>query len=92
MRTRKSSTLPTNEPIVDEWLGSTQRYEGLPLALRVRPLADSPEHRARWPHFAAVTHVLAQVRGDGLPEPAYNETLDAFDAAVIHKLDAGVRA
>jgi Family of unknown function (DUF695) len=41
------------------------------------------------PRLAALTQVLAHVRSDGLPEPAYNETLSDFDHAVIHELDAG---
>jgi len=69
------------------WLGSTVEHEGHPLALRVRPHADSTVNRERLPHLVAVTHHLDRVREDGLPEAAYNNELAAFDADVIESLE-----
>jgi hypothetical protein len=71
----------------DEWLVAIVRHEGFPLALRVRAHADSPRHRKRWPRLAEITHTLAKVRRNGLPQTAYNEGLAEFDHAVIVALE-----
>ena len=71
-----------------EWLVATVKYEGYPLALRVRPHADTVEHRSRLPFVAAVTHHLALTRADGMPEPDYNDSLAVLDHAVIGTLEA----
>ncbi len=68
------------------WLGATVTYEGFPLALRVRPRADSPARRKSFPYLAIVTHRLAKVRRDGLPEPAYNLGLADLDHCIIQML------
>lgn len=61
------------------WLSAIKECEGAPIALRVRPDMDTPEHRAGFPFLAVVTHALAVVRADGLPDADYNDTLTAFD-------------
>jgi hypothetical protein len=63
-------------------------YEGQPMALRVRPDADTAENRALYPRLAVVTHRLAEVRSDGLPESNYNDGLPTFELAVIEALEA----
>jgi hypothetical protein len=64
------------------WLTGMTRYEGYPLALRVRPSADSAANRAAFPHLGVVTHQLANVRDNGLPETEYNASLEDFDVAL----------
>lgn len=61
----------------------------------MRPNADTPEARARYRFLAAVTHSLARVRADGLPETDYNDGLGELDAAVleaIEKVGSGLTA
>jgi hypothetical protein len=70
-----------------EWLGATVEYEGFPLALRVRPQADSPANQTKLPHLVALTHHLDHVRADGLPKAGYNDTLDSFDGDVVECLE-----
>ena len=69
------------------WLTATVQYQGFPLALRVRPGAGTAEQRARLWTLAVVTHRLAQVRADGMPEPDYNDGLADLDGAVIRALE-----
>jgi hypothetical protein len=71
-----------------EWLGSTVEYEGFPLALRVRPRAGTVEHRASLSQLAAITHKLAQVRSNGLPESDYNDSLADLDHSIITSLES----
>lgn len=54
----------------------------------VRVNADTPEHRAAYGRLAIVVHTLKHVRPDGLPEPAYNQSLAAVDADVVESLEA----
>ena len=61
------------------WLTWMAEYEGFPLALRVRPEADSAANRAKFTHLARITHHLAEVKRNGLPKDAYNESLAGFD-------------
>lgn len=58
------------------------RYEGFPLALRVRPNADTSANRAALMSLGVVTHQLPQVRDNGLPESEYNNSLEDFDLAL----------
>ncbi|KQV87170.1 hypothetical protein ASD15_28425 [Massilia sp. Root351] len=62
-----------------KWLGASFTYEGFPLALRVRPAADSDRNRARFPQLVRITHQLASVSDNGLPETGYNRSLAGFD-------------
>ena len=64
------------------WLTAMTRYEGFPLALRVRPKADTSSNRATLTSLGAVAHQLAQVRDDGLPQDEYNSALEDFDLAL----------
>ena len=68
------------------WLGATVNYRGAPLALRVSPRADSPARRRSFPYLVVLTHHLAKVRSNGLPDPGYNDTLAEFDATIISTL------
>ena len=58
------------------------RYEGFPLALRVRPNADTSANRAALASLGVVTHQLSQLRDNGLPESEYNSSLEDFDLAL----------
>ncbi|MGC4031895.1 MAG: DUF695 domain-containing protein [Tepidisphaeraceae bacterium] len=62
-----------------EWVTTLTEHEGAPLALRVRPHANTPENRKQYGLRIAVVHELAEVRTDGLPTPKYNDSLSAFD-------------
>lgn len=72
----------------DSWLTAMVEHEGAPLALRVRQHAGTPNHRARLTRLVAVTHVLAQVRPNGLPEAAYNDSLIDLDGDIVAALEA----
>jgi hypothetical protein len=61
------------------WLTAMAQYEGFPLALRVRPAADTAANRKRFPHLATVTHQLKHVKRNGLPKAKYNQSLAEFD-------------
>ena len=61
------------------WETALFTYEGMPLALRVRPAADSAENRVAYPHLVIVAHELAQVKSNGLPSDEYNQSLFQFD-------------
>jgi hypothetical protein len=64
------------------WLTAMAEYEGLPLALRVRPNADSPTNRAQFAKLVLVSQELAEVTSNGLPVAKYNDSLAEFDHAV----------
>jgi hypothetical protein len=78
--------LEMHDPLKAQWLGSTVRHEGFPLALRVRPDADSPANQKALPHLVALTHHLDQVRVDGLPEAAYDDGLALFDGVDLTRV------
>ena len=61
------------------WLTTTETYQGLSLALWVRPAADTPENRTAFPHLGLVTHQLGKVKPNGLPDNDYNRSLFHFD-------------
>jgi len=75
------------------WLTALVTYKGLPLALRVRPAADTVANRAAFPTLTIVTHELAQVKSNGLPADTYNHSLMQFDLdlqAAIEGSDEGL--
>ena len=75
------------------WLTALVTYEGLPLALRVRPAANTAANRAAFPTLAIVTHDLAEVKSNGLPADTYNHSLFQFDMdlqAAIEGTDEGL--
>ena len=71
------------------WLIGTTRHKDFPLALRVRPDADTPTNRATFSSLGVVTHQLAKVRDDGLPETEYNDSLEDFDIALQEAMAGG---
>lgn len=77
-----------SEATDDQWLGKTSRYEGLPLALRVRPYVVTLENQRNFPQLAAITLQLSRVRADGMPESDYNDTLAALDAELIELFES----
>lgn len=52
------------------------------MALRVWPNLDSAKRKALYPRPVCVTHALAEVPPNGLPESVYNESLWDLDAAI----------
>ncbi len=72
-----------------QWLTATVEHDGLPLLLRVRPAADSPANRTKYPHVALVSHAMSKVDSNGLPEANYNDLLADFDDDVHAILERG---
>jgi hypothetical protein len=68
--------------VAPEWLAAIVEQEGVPVALRVRPDIDTAKHKSTYPLLVRVTHKLAQVQENGLPEPGYNKTLFDLDLAI----------
>ncbi|HSU69373.1 MAG TPA: DUF695 domain-containing protein, partial [Tepidisphaeraceae bacterium] len=64
------------------WLTAMAEYEGLPLALRIRPGADNPGNRSKFPRLVLVSHELDDASSNGLPAAQYNDSLADFDHAV----------
>jgi len=75
-----------------DWLSSQSTYEGFPIYFR-RPdirFAEYSSLCADFPLRLTVTHFLAQVKDNGLPEADYNASLADFDHALIGLLrDSG---
>jgi hypothetical protein len=72
----------------DPWLTAMVEHEGYPLALRVRPAVDTPGNRSLYRRLLLVTHQLARVRSNGLPESNYNESLAGFDSDIFQFLES----
>lgn len=68
-----------------QWLTATVDYEGLPLALRVKPSIDE-ERTSVCPHLGSISQALKTTRPDGMPESTYNSQLADFDAFVHESL------
>ncbi len=71
------------------WLTAMAEHEGLPLALRVRPGADTPANRAKFATLVLASHELAEVTSNGLPVATYNDALADFDHAVHGAIEQG---
>src|SRR5262245_29866137 len=78
--------MPATKKKPPKWLGATVTYEGFPLALRVRPQVDTDANKAAYPKLVCVTHKLAHVRQNGIPESDYNHGLLDFDLAIINAI------
>jgi hypothetical protein len=72
---------------LDPWLTNLVEHEGFPLALRVRPNIDTADNRSAFSRLLLVTHELAQVRSNGLPESRYNHLLSDFDQDMFQFLE-----
>src|SRR5579872_4112198 len=81
--------MPAREKKDAPWVSAMAEFEGLPLALRVRPAADFPANRTRYPRVALVSHALSQVTSNGLPEASYNDLLADFDQEVHTFIERG---
>lgn len=71
------------------WLTAMAEYEGLPLALRVRPNADTSANRKKFPKLMLASHELAEVTSNGLPVAEYNDSLADFDHGMIEAIEQG---
>lgn len=69
------------------WLTAMAEYEGLPLALRVRPNADTPANRTKFPKLLLASHELTEVTSNGLPVAKYNGSLADFDHGMIGAIE-----
>lgn len=65
------------------WFTGEVEYEGYPLLLRFPEEKNYEEVQPLRPKFIWVTHHLAKVTSNGLPEKKYNESLEDFDLMVI---------
>jgi hypothetical protein len=71
------------------WLTANAEQEGLPIYSR-RPdvrVAEFEVLRPKYPALLAVKHQLAQVKGNGLPEPSYNDSLESLDSALVEPFE-----
>jgi len=75
----------------DRWLTTLCDHTGQPLAIRLRPPDAVADATGKYSYLLAVTHHLRSVRADGMPDPDYNESLAAFDAALVDALDEAGR-
>ncbi|MGY0800143.1 DUF695 domain-containing protein [Lysobacter sp. A286] len=67
------------------WLTANSEHEGFPIYFR-RPdlrVADFEALRPKYPAILVVTHQLAQVKSNGLPEAGYNDSLAPLDSALV---------
>jgi hypothetical protein len=71
------------------WVTAMAEHEGQPLALRVRPDADSRANRAKYARVALISHALSHVTSKGLPEASYNDQLADFDQDVLTFVERG---
>ncbi|MBC5781639.1 DUF695 domain-containing protein [Ramlibacter sp. USB13] len=71
------------------WLHARSTHADLPIYFRrpAVPVAEFDALRPKYPRLLSVTHHLGHVMGSGLPEPAYNESLAALDAALTGPFD-----
>lgn len=66
------------------WLTANSEHEGFPIYFR-RPdvrIAEFEALRPKYPRLLVVTHVLAHVKENGLPEHEYNESLESLDVSL----------
>ena len=61
------------------WLNANTEYEGFPIYFRRTnvPTAEFPILQPRYPRLLVLTHILTQVKSNGLPESAYNASLES---------------
>ncbi|GGC61570.1 DUF695 domain-containing protein [Undibacterium terreum] len=66
------------------WLTANTEHEGFPIYFR-RPdvrVAEFEALRPKYPMLLVVTHVLACVKENGLPEHDYNDSLESLDVSL----------
>ena len=85
---RHPMTTGSQQNDFDPWLTNIVEHEGFPLALRVRLNVDTADNRSAFSRLLLVTHELAQVRSNGLPESTYNQTLSGFDHDMFQLLES----
>lgn len=69
--------------IILEWGTKEIEYEGFPLLLRKPVYDDIWLSQKKYGKLLVITHMLTNVRANGLPEARYNDSLAAFDHDVI---------
>lgn len=71
------------------WKTKQTTHEGVLLFLRYPENVDYDLHKSSFPILAVVTHELAKVSSNGLPEPDYNDSLSTFDVDVRAAFEQG---
>lgn len=67
----------------EKWFTGEVEHEGFPLLLRFPEEKNYEELQSNCPVFIWLTHNLAKVTSDGLPEKEYNKSLEEFDLRII---------
>jgi Family of unknown function (DUF695) len=75
----------------DKWLAMMYNIAGEKTAIRLRPRAAVKGARGKYGYLLVVTHHLAVVRADGMPDADYNDSLLVFDCELIQQLELGGR-
>jgi hypothetical protein len=66
------------------WLNAHTEYEGFPIYFRRPnvPIAEFPVLQPRYPRLLVLTHILTHVKSNGLPESAYNASLESMSMSL----------
>ena len=67
-----------------KWFTTDTVYDGLPLHLRRPAYENVWNDQNSFSQLFCITHKLDMVKGNGLPESAYNKTLDGFDEELVN--------
>ena len=71
-----------------KWRVHKRDYEGLPLFLRHPVGLDASALMPRLPVLLTITLEFAEVRADGLPAKAYNDSIEALDLCLVKLFEA----
>jgi hypothetical protein len=75
-------------PKEHRWKVGETRYEGFPLLLRFPDDINYDAPPAGFSTLLIITHNLAKVQPSGLPDKAYNTTLEDFDDSLIRLIES----
>jgi len=65
------------------WSTAEVEWEGFPLLLRKPNYPNIWQYQNQLTQLIAIHHILEEVKSNGLPYPAYNDSLIAFDKYII---------
>ena len=77
----------------ERWKIGDFEYEGFPLLLRSPFKLNYDELQVLYPQFISLTHILKDVKKNGLPNNEYNRSLFEFDifvSEVLEKENTGI--
>ena len=69
------------------WMQTELEYEGFPLYLRYPAGLNYDELKITYPQFITITHILSEVKSNGLPKSEYNKSLFGFDGQLVDILE-----